>query len=317
MKQENINVKEIEKIIGEPVQSIERITYGYTNKIYSINGRYILKICTNERNRDNFKRASLFCQKYFGSINCPKVLYSCLDTDNDWQIEEQAKGENLFFKWNQLNKDEKEDIIRKICTELKKIHEIPVTDVFKSNFKPEDWKRKLEKDILKKIDSLENKGLNFVGLYEKIKEYMAQNLETLDETDFRVCHTDMHFDNIMIDDDNNITILDYDRLRISSLDYELNIFNIMSKTPDLVANDELKEQVKKEDYSEILSMIQENYPEMFKFDNLNERLNIYALKHYLGLLGVVKEKDRVINALAEIVGEKNLTKEDGEREEER
>ena len=170
---------------------------------------------------------------------------------------------------------------------------------------------------MKKIDSLEIKGLNFVGLYERIKEYMVQNLDALDETDFRVCHTDMHFDNIMIDDDNNITILDYDRLRISSLDYELNIFNIMSKTPDLVANDELKERVKKEDYSEILSMIQENYPEMFKFDNLNERLNIYALKHYLGLLGVVKEKDRVINALAEIVGEKNLTKEDGEREEER
>ena len=72
---------------------------------------------------------------------------------------------------------EKEDIIRKICTELKKIHEIPVTDVFKSNFKPEDWKRKFQKDILKKIDSLENKGLNFVGLYERIKEYMKLILE--------------------------------------------------------------------------------------------------------------------------------------------
>ena len=91
----------------------------------------------------------------------------------------------------------------------------------------------------------------------------------------------------------------------------------MSKTPELVANDELKERVKKEDYSEILSMIQKDYPEMFKFDHLNERLNIYALKHYLGLLGIVKEKDRVINALMEIVGEKNLTKEYGERGEER
>ena len=313
MEKENIDVKEIEEIIGEPVQSIERITYGYTNKIYSINGRYILKICTNERNRDNFKRAGIFCQKYFGSINCPKVLYSCLDTDNVWQIEEQANGENLFFKWNQLNKDKKEDIMRKICKELKKIHEITVKEVFKSSFKPEDWKRKFEKDILKKIDSLENKDLNFVDLYERIKEYMTQNLEALDETDFRVCHTDMHFDNIMIDDDNNITILDYDRLRISSIDYELNIFNIMSKTPELVANEELKERVKKEDYSEILSMIQKNYPEMFKFDHLNERLNIYALKHYLGLLGIVKEKDRVVNALMEIVSEKNLTKEDGER----
>ena len=43
---------------------------------------------------------------------------------------------------------------------------------------------------------------------------------------------------------------------------------------------------------------------MFKFGFLNERLNIYALKHYLGLLGIVKEKDRVINALIEIVDEK-------------
>ena len=317
MKKENIDVKEIEKIIGESVQSIEKITYGYTNKIYSINGRYILKICINERNRENFKRASLFCQEYHESINCPKVLYSCLDTDNAWQIEKQVEGENLFFKWNQLNKDEKEDVMRKICKELRKIHEIPVMDVFKSDFKPEDWKSKFKKDIFKKIDFLENKGMNFVSLYEKIKGYITRNLEVLDETDFRVCHTDMHFDNIMIDDENNIKILDYDRLRISSIDYELNVFNIMSKTPELVANDELKERVKKEDYSELLSMIQKNYPEMFKFDYLNERLNIYALKHYLGLLGIVKEKDMVINALMEIVDEKDLTKEGSVRVKER
>lgn len=310
MERDNIDVKEIEKILGESVQSIEKITYGYTNKIYSINGRYILKICINERNRKNFKRASIFCQKYHESINCPKVLYSCLNTNNPWQIEEQVEGENLFFKWNRLNKDEKEDVMRKICKELKKIHEIPVIDVFKSDFKPEDWKHKFKKDIFKKIDSLKNKGINFANLYEKIKEYITQNLEVLDETDFRVCHTDMHFDNIMIDDNNNIKILDYDRLRISSIDYELNIFNIMSKTPELVANEKIKKQVKKEDYSELLSMIQKNYPEMFKFRYLNKRLNIYALKHYLGLLETVKEKDIVINALMEIVNKKDLTNED-------
>ena len=120
----------------------------------------------------------------------------------------------------------------------------------------------------------------------------------------------MHFDNIMIDDNNNIKILDYDRLRISSIDYELNIFNIMSKTPELVANEKIKKQVKKEDYSELLSMIQKNYPEMFKFRYFDKRLNIYALKHYLGLLETVKEKDIVINALMEIVNKKDLTNED-------
>ena len=68
MEKVNIDVKNIEKIIGESVQSIDKITYGYTNEIYSINGRYILKICINERNKENFKRASLFCQKYYKNI---------------------------------------------------------------------------------------------------------------------------------------------------------------------------------------------------------------------------------------------------------
>ena len=167
MERDNIDVKELEKILGESVQSIEKITYGFTNEIYSINGRYILKICINERNRENFKRASIFCQKYHESINCPKVLYSCLDINNPWQIEEQFEGENLFFKWNRLNKDEKEDVMRKICKELKKIHEIPVMDVFESNFKPEDWKNKFKKDIFKKIDSLKNKGMNFIPTKSK------------------------------------------------------------------------------------------------------------------------------------------------------
>jgi hypothetical protein len=112
----------------------------------------------------------------------------------------------------------------------------------------------------------------------------------------------------MIDDDNNIKILDYDRLRISSIDYELNSFNVMAKTPELIANEEFRKQINKDDYSDILRMIQEYYPEMFKFSHLNERLNIYAIKHYLGLLGIVKEKDKVINALMEIVKEKDLSK---------
>lgn len=317
MKVNNIDIKEIEKIIGERVQSVEKNTFGYTNEIYSVNGKYILKICVNERNKENFKRASLFCQKYYENISCPKILYSSLNTEYPWQIEEQVKGENLFFKWNKLNKDEKEDVMRKICIELRKIHEIPILDIFERNFKPEDWKRKFEKDILKKIDSLENKGINLDDLYEQIKEYMTENLDALDETNFSLCHTDMHFDNIMIDNDNNIKILDYDRLRISSIDYELNSFNIMSKTPELVANNQLKEQVKKEDYLDILSMMKENYPEMFKFNHLHERLNIYALKHYLGLLGIVKEKDKVIDSLMKIVDEKEVNKTESKKEKKR
>ena len=43
MEKVNIDVKNIEKIIGESVQSIDKIAYGYTNEIYSINERGIIK----------------------------------------------------------------------------------------------------------------------------------------------------------------------------------------------------------------------------------------------------------------------------------
>lgn len=308
-----MNLKEVEKVIGEPINEIKEISYGYTNQIYSINDKYILKICINENNYKNFQRASEFCQKYYGTINCPKIVYSCLDSENKnmWQIEEKAKGVNLSFRWKELNDEEKEDIISKICESLKSIHSIPVEDVFGDVMKPDDWKEKFKKDIEKKITSLTKKGMDYSELYDRIKCYVEKNLDMLNETDFKICHTDVHFDNILIDDQNNITILDYDRLRIASIDYELNIFNVMQRTPALIVNDEIKKTTKDDEYSEILEMLSNKYREMFDFKHLDKRLSIYALKHYLGLLGVVKEKDAVLKELNDLANGKVIEKEDG------
>lgn len=310
MERESVSLKTIEGIIGEPVQDVQKITYGYTNSISSINDKYILKICTNERNLTNFRRASLFCQKYYGKINCPRIIYSCLEQEkgNMWQIEEKAKGQNLFIKWASMSGKEREDAIEQICDGLRRIHQIPILDVFERNFEREDWKNKFNSDIVKKTESLEKKGLLFGDLGNKIKVFTSQSLDALDETQFRICHTDMHFDNVVIDDENNITILDYDRLRIASLDYELNIFNIMQNHPELVVHNDMKKIIEQKDYKNILGMFQKKYKEMFEFSNLDDRLNVYALKHYLGLLGVVEEKNAVIDILTEIVNSRYTIK---------
>lgn len=311
-----MDFKEIERIIGESITEIKKISYGYTNQIYSINDKYIIKICINENNYKNFQRASEFCKKYYGTINCPRIIYSCLDPKNRnmWQIEEKAKGVNLSFKWGRFNYKEKESVVSKICESLKSIHNIPVEDVFENGMKTNDWIEKFKKDIEKKIDSLTKKEINFSELYDSIRNYVDKNIEALDETDFRICHTDMHFDNILIDDENNITILDYDRLRISSLDYELNIFNVMQRTPTIIVNDEMKNRVKKDEYAEILELLSKEYKEMFKFEQLDKRLNIYAIKHYLGLLSLVKEKGEVLKVLRDLVSDKAITKEDARYE---
>ena len=169
---------------------------------------------------------------------------------------------------------------------------------------PNDWKEKFRKDIEKKINSLIKKGMNYNELYSRIRNYVGRNIEYLDETDFKICHTDMHFDNILIDDEKNITVLDYDRLRIASIDYELNIFNVMQKTPRLIVNDKIKEKIKDNEYTGILNLLSEKYNEMFKFKDLDKRLNIYGIKHYLGLLSVVKDKNTILKVLNDITNER-------------
>lgn len=301
-----MDLKKIETIIEEPIREINEISYGYTNQIYSINNRYIFKSCVNENNYRNFQRASEFCKKYYGIVNCPKVIYSCLEPENKnmWQIEEKAKGVNLSFKWGELNNEEKEEVIGKICESLRSIHNIPIGDVFESTMNENDWKEKFRKDIEKKINSLIKKGMNYNELYSRIRNYVGRNIESLDETDFKICHTDMHFDNILIDDEKNITVLDYDRLRIASIDYELNIFNVMQKTPKLIVNDKIKKKIKDNEYTGILNLLSEKYNEMFEFKDLDKRLNIYGIKHYLGLLSVVKDKNTILKVLNDIINEK-------------
>ena len=126
-------------------------------------------------------------------------------------------------------------------------------------------------------------------IFEEILLFVERNLESLNTTKYCICHSDLHFDNILVDENDNISILDYDRLRISSIDYELDALFTMVNSPDLILHIE-KKAIPPNAFECAIPLVLKNYPELFDFPNLQKRLSIYAIKHYLSFFEQYKEE---------------------------
>ena len=71
--------KIIQKIFTEnnfkKIKSIKEIKIGFTNKVYSIDNKFILKICEDKNNEENFKKEIFFYNFFKNKIPIPQIIF--------------------------------------------------------------------------------------------------------------------------------------------------------------------------------------------------------------------------------------------------
>ena len=261
-------------ILGEN-PNVEKINVGFTNTIYDVNKKFIVKICTNINNEENFKKEIEFYKANKDNDLIPKLYYSSTDKEvvpYFYEIIEKIEGVTLYNVWHTFKEEQREDVIKQLCDAVKYIH---------SN-KGENYNW---------VNELKNK---FINLFNKAKE---QNLFTLEEIDilknsynyfdqylesneFVLIHNDLHFDNIFINN-GKIKIIDFERSIYAPRDFELDIIYRMIRKPWKFASEENEENTNEKDYSNIMTYIEKYYPELINIDNLYKRLAIYDMIYFL------------------------------------
>jgi len=161
-----MNKKKIQQIFIEhnieEAKTIEKIEIGFTNKIYSINNRYIIKVCENKDNEKMFEREVFFYNFFKDKISIPKIMV--FDTskriyDKIFMIYPKIQGDNLYAKWHIINNNEREFIIKELCENLKIINNEPYENFIKE-FKLNadvDWRKTIINKInhsLKEIEEI-------------------------------------------------------------------------------------------------------------------------------------------------------------------
>ena len=266
----------------------------FTNTIYIVNDKFVVKICTNYDNEKSFEKEIDFYKSNVNNDLIPKLYYSNIekkDITYYYEIIERIPGVSLFNVWHTLNEEQREDIIKQLCDAMKKFH----SNIGKSY----DWTKKT-KDL-------------FINLYEKAKTLNIFNhdeLQILDNSyskfdnylesnEFVLVHNDLHFDNIIYNN-GKIKLIDFERSIYAPRDFELDILYRMIRKPWKFASEETERFTKLEDYKNIMKYIEKYYPEIINIDNLYKRLVIYDviyyLKQYINNPSIIELKEDVLDA---------------------
>jgi len=255
--------------------NVEKINVGFTNTIYNVNNKYIIKICSDTNNEPKFQKEIDFYNANKDNNLIPKLYYS--DTSKQYipyfyEILEKIKGVTLYNVWHTLSETEREDVIRQLCDAMKKMH----SNVGESY----DWLEYNKNEYNKSIDKVIGEHLLTEEELNKLNQAYSLFDKYLTSDEMVLIHNDLHFDNIFIKD-GNIKIIDFERSMYTPRDYELGIIYRMIRKPWKFASEECEEYTKLEDYENIMRYIEKYYPELIHIPNLYKRLAIYDLIYEL------------------------------------
>ena len=232
--------------IFKNIKNISKINVGFTNSVYFADDKYIIKICNNKDNETNFENEIKFYKNNSDNKYIPKMYSFYISTSNDdfsYEIIEKINGKSLYFVWHELDENKRKEIVKEIVNMMKSFHSI--------KGKSYDWalyiNEKLKRNFNKCFD---------LKLFSQTEKDMAEQIlkninDYLMSSDFRLVHSDIHFDNIIYCNDGQIKIIDFETSLYAPIDYELDIFLRMCNNPLKYASEEAENLIKIEDYLNI------------------------------------------------------------------
>ena len=276
-------------IFGD-IKKLKEVNAGFNNSIFNVNDIFIIKVCTNTAKEKQFNTESNFYKSNQNNENIP-ILYK-FDKSKSvipyvYEIMEKVNGKTVYYHWYKMNEQERETLIQKIVQVLQKIHH--------KTYPKYNWS-----DYIKdKIISSFNQTLDMFSKEEQslILKSLDKYDEILSDNKFCLIHNDLHFDNILIDNNKNIKLIDFNDSIIAPFDYDLRLLYMSAETPWKWANIEMDPYQKPEDYKHLFEYIKKYYKELNNIKYLDERMLVYRILDDFKLLPRFREteaKDRIL-----------------------
>lgn len=272
------------------ISKIEEVNAGFNNSIFDVDDTFIIKVCDNIEKEKLFDTEANFYNSNKDNNNIP-TLYKFDKSKRVipyvYEIIEKVNGKTVYYHWYKMNEQEREKLIQKIVKILQKIH--------LKNYPEYNWSKNIKNKIL---DSF-NQTTDMFSEEEKaiILKSLNKYDEILSDNKFSLIHNDMHFDNILIDNNKNIKLIDFNDSIIAPFDFDLRLLYMSVETPWKWANIEMDPYQKPEDYKHLFEYIKKYYKELNNVKHLDERMLVYRILDDFKLLPRFREteaKDRIL-----------------------
>jgi aminoglycoside phosphotransferase (APT) family kinase protein len=253
---------------------IEEIDTGFSNDVFTIDNKYILK--SWDPKNINLFRKELWCLNALKEkIPVPKVL--CYDAKGEavgqpYIVMEKMPGIPLINAWQNLKDPLKSQIVKQICDHLKVINSLEGSQADGLFNKIASWQDWIELEFKNNLLRMEETGMYGSNTIRKVKIRMDILLPALKEQNIKISYYDVHFGNFLIDNNKVSSVIDLERVEWVSIDYSLNWVNRMTYDPE-----EYIEDPKAKEFEKILPLFEQHYPELFQFPEIEKRLEAYTI----------------------------------------
>jgi len=283
-----VKQEEIKKVLaahGLQSATAKKLDVGFTNTIYRLDDKYILKICS-AGNEMPFRNEVRLYEYFQNKLPVPRLL----TYDNTWSlipqhymIYERIDGDNLYNVWHQFSDEQRRQVIKQLCGYLKVINDTDIRNLPKDVELPPvpKWRNVILGQIDNYLKSAQVAGTLKPEDISAVKQYSERHAGSLDEQVIALVFWDVHFDNFLVKGDKIVGLLDLERTELASIDFVLNTVERMVDFPKKYMSLHAEQFAKAEDYAKLLDWYKEFYLELFSFKDLARRLDLYALAHDL------------------------------------
>ena len=264
LKKENISYKYVTKAAS-----------GFTNVVYFIDDKYVIKISKDEKTKHKLDKETLI-YKHFKLSYIPQYITSGNLDEYRYLIISKLKGHSLYSIWHTLTSNERQSCVKQIAHILKDFNHQNY-DFLTDEYKEFNWTQYLSNQLNDRSQSLKQMGFNT----DNIDNFVIHELPVLfSNNKFGLVYNDAHFDNFIYND-GKLSLIDFDRVRVCPIDYEMLIFKTMCDNPSKFASEEDEDNIKDEHYSNIYNLFRLEYPEMFEINNIEKRISVYQFNYLI------------------------------------
>lgn len=263
--------------------STRRITVGFTNEIHHV-GDFILKVYARPDNAQiSYDKETNLFEKLKGAVLVPELVAkdaSRTIITQPYIIYRYIAGKPAGHVWHLLTPEQRKQVIYDSIGQLKAIatsEPQPKLNGYQT------WREQIETKLNSYLDVVEQQKLFTDDVVQSLQQYIDENIQLLENAKIGLQYWDFHLDNLILDSGKLVGMIDFEHVDIVSIDYVLNIVRQMQHYPHLHLAQEMKQYANLDDYADMLNWFREFYPELFAFEKLEKRINLYDLEGMLRL----------------------------------
>ena len=271
------------------VRAVGRLPGGQINAAYRVNGDMVLRVRPVGKDGAAFRKERALFERLRGQVPVPEVV--ALDESGEalpaaYLICRRAPGESLSRVWLNAGARQRAWLLGQLAELLRAVHQVDFPacgDLPGGELQPAaSWRDYLAARLRRRLEIVRALPGAPGDLLDAVEVFQRHAAPALAAGSARLVHRDLHFGNILAEENRITALLDFEAAVAAPPDYELDQLARFLRWPRLFLTE--MPGVAAAAFRGVWPGLRGAYPELFQAPQLETRLAVYALEYDLAAL---------------------------------